>query len=236
MKDLALNESIKINQIKVPETETNIYIIDNFIDNLAPIFNFAQKVAYYNPMFSDRSFYPGMRDHMPQPYLRLLEDFFCTQLMPLIAHKDDQVTFHKSLLSLVTCDPKDLITDQKIPHIDSCNSNDFAFVHYLSEKALGGTSIYKYKPKNIIEFKEEHKVLLPDMLNNVNKTLSEHSGYINGSTSIFEQVLKIEAKINRLIVYQGNLLHSANITSQLSYNRDPKIGRLSISSFASINK
>ena len=121
-----------------------------------------------------------------------------------------------------------------MPHVDSCKSSEYAFVHYLSGQELGGTSIYRYIPKNIVELNEQDEVILDDMLNEVSSKSNEHNGYITESTSLFEQVLKVEAKFNRLVIYQGNLLHGDNLTSKESYSGDTANGRFSITSFASI--
>ncbi|MGO2370753.1 MAG: DUF6445 family protein [Pseudoalteromonas prydzensis] len=235
MKNLAVNPKINIEKQIVPGTNVYAFIIDDFLLDTASVMNFAYNIAYFNPMFSDNSFYPGIRDHMPQPYQRLLHTFFQNEILPRIRNKNySESILHKSLLSLVSCKPENLIVDQKVPHIDSCDERDYAFVHYLSGEELGGTSIYKYLPQNLVEFKEEHKPVLNEIISNVKSTPHEHTGYITGSTSLFEQVFKIEAKFNRLVIYQGNLLHSANINSEEKCLANPKIGRLSIASFASV--
>jgi hypothetical protein len=108
-------------------------------------------------------------------------------------------------------------------------------VHYLSGEELGGTSLYRYIPKDIIEFHEKDEVILDEMLKEVISKPDEHHGYITSSTSLFEQVLKVDAKFNRLVIYQGNLLHGANLTSKKSYSGDTTHGRFSITSFASIS-
>lgn len=235
MKNLTLNPNMNIKKLMVPGTKLYVYIIDDFLLDMTSVMNFAHNIAYFHPMFADNSYYPGVRDNMPQPYLRLLQAFFEGNILPDITNKSDYaVVVHKCLLSLIACKPANLLIDQKIPHIDSCDERDYAFVHYLSDKDLGGTSIYKYTPEDIIEFKQSDKPLLTAMVNNAKQKNAEHKGYIVDTTSLFEQVLKIEAKFNRLVIYQGNLLHSANITSTNSYCKDTKVGRLSIASFASI--
>ncbi|MBD1582916.1 DUF6445 family protein [Pseudoalteromonas sp. S16_S37] len=236
MKELKLHESIKITKLNIPETEKHVYIIDDFLDSLDSIFDFAYNIAYFNPMFAERSFFPGIRDSMPMPYMRGLERFFTENILTDLSNDYDKVIFHRSLLSLVTCTPDKLVTEQRMPHIDTFDALHFAFVHYLYDEDFGGTSIYKYKPVNLIEFNEEHAEHLRSMVEDVNNYPNEHAGYINESTSIFEQVLKIEAKKNRLVIYPGNILHSANIKSDNDFSRDPKKGRLSISSFATITK
>jgi len=50
---------------------------------------------------------------MPQPYLRLLHAFFQNEILLKIENKNYQESIlHKSLLSLVSCKPANLIVDQ----------------------------------------------------------------------------------------------------------------------------
>ncbi|WP_057830495.1 DUF6445 family protein [Colwellia sp. TT2012] len=235
MKDLTLNPDLTIQKIPIPNTNLHAYIIDDFLLSADSVMHFAKNIAYFNPMHADNSYYPGVRDNMPEPYIRLLQAFFQQSIMPKLAgRKQCSVIVHKSLISLVTCPPSQLLTEQKMPHVDSCKSSEYAFVHYLSGPELGGTSIYRYIPKNIVELNQQDEIILDDMLKEVSANLPEHNGYITNSTSLFEQVLKVEAKFNRLVIYQGNLLHGANLTSKESYSGDTTNGRFSITSFASI--
>lgn len=235
MKNLTLNPKLSIQEVSIPYTNLNAYIIDDFLLSADSVLHFAKNIAYFNPMHADNSYYPGVRDNMPEPYIRLLHDFFQQSIIPkLVGREQSTAIIHKSLISLVTCLPSQLLTEQKMPHVDSCKSSEYAFVHYLSGQELGGTSIYRYIPKNIVELNEQDEVILDDMLNEVSSKSNEHNGYITDSTSLFEQVLKVEAKFNRLVIYQGNLLHGANLISKESYSGDTAKGRFSITSFASI--
>jgi hypothetical protein len=237
MKDITINPNYKLQKFQIPGTSSYLIIIDEFLLDTQPIINFANNIAYFNPMFADKTLFPGMRDKMPMPYTRLLKSFFEESILPKIkGDAEYQSHFHGSLLSLVNCDPVDLRANQKMPHVDSCNSSDFAFVHYFSAKELGGTSFYRYKPQKIIQFTQDEKDILVEMLNDVISTPEEHSTYITGSTSVFDEVFSVEAKVNRLVIYPANVLHSANLISPRSYCGDIKEGRLSISSFASISK
>ncbi|MBU2869219.1 hypothetical protein KO502_00765 [Colwellia sp. E2M01] len=235
MKYIKVNPNYKMQKIPLPGTDLHIILIDEFLFNTDPITHFAHNIAYFNPVYFDNTQFPGMRDKMPMPYTRLLKSFFESVLLPEFRPlSSNQTHFHSSLLSLVSCLPSTLTVNQKMPHVDSCDNNDYAFVHYLSSQELGGTSFYRYKPKNLTEFHQEHKSVLPEMITEVANHPNEHSGYITSSTNLFEQILTVEAKVNRLVIYPANVLHSANLISQNSYCGDINLGRLSISSFASI--
>jgi hypothetical protein len=236
MKHIKANPKLTIQKVSLPGTSLHVFIVDDFLSDTASVINFAHNIAYLNPMFADNTLFPGMRDKMPMPYTRLLKHFFEEMLLPIIAPKKSLDTvFHSSLLSLVTCQPSALSVNQKMPHVDSCNDVDYAFVHYFSSKELGGTSFYRYKPQNLIELKQENKDILPEMITQVKNNPNDHGSYITSSTSLFEQVLTVEAKVNRLVIYPANILHSANLTTKKSYCGDINEGRLSVSSFASIS-
>jgi hypothetical protein len=235
MKHIKVNSDYTVQRVLIPGTSLYVTVVDDYLLNTDAVTHFAHNIAYFNPMFADNTLFPGIRDKMPKPYTRLLKCFFEKLILPDIKPDTSyQSNFHSSLLSLVTCEPSDLAVNQKMPHVDSCNDSDYAFVHYLSSPELGGTSFYCYKPKNLIEFNQEHKSVLPEMITQVTDSPNDHRSYITGNTSIFEQVLTVEAKLNRLVIYPANVLHSANLISPNSYCGDINEGRLSISSFASI--
>jgi hypothetical protein len=235
MKNIKVNPNFTVQKISIPGTLLHVMIIDEFLLNTDAVTHFAHNIAYFNPMFADSTLFPGVRDKMPMPYTRLLQDFFEEIILPDIKPESSyQSHFQSSLLSLVTCAPSQLAVNQKMPHVDSCNSSDYAFVHYLSSKEFGGTSFYCYKKRNLIEFTQDKKSILPEIISNVTDRPNDHSGYITSSTSLFEKILSVEAKFNRLIIYPANVLHSAHLSSPDSYCGDINQGRLSISSFASI--
>ncbi len=236
MKNIKVNPDYILQKVSIPGTSLHVLVIDEFLFNTDAVTHFAHNIAYFNPMFADNTLFPGMRDKMPMPYTQLLKRFFEAFILPKTRPESHyQSNFHSSLLSLVTCQPSSLEINQKMPHVDSCNANDYAFVHYLSSPELGGTSFYSYKPKKLVQFQQEHKSVLPEMVAKVTDSQGDHDGYITESTSLFEKVLTIDAKFNRLVIYPANVLHSANLASPNSYCGDLSQGRLSISSFASIN-
>ena len=50
------------------------------------------------------------------------------------------------------------------------------------------------------------------------------SGYIHGSDDFFEQIGAVEAVPDRLIIYQGSLLHSGIIPPGMTFSADPREG------------
>jgi hypothetical protein len=61
--------------------------------------------------------------------------------------------------------------------------------------------------------------------------LPTDSGYILGSNPHYEQIGAVEAVPDRLIIYQGSLLHSGIIPSGMNRSSDPREGRLTANFF-----
>jgi hypothetical protein len=61
--------------------------------------------------------------------------------------------------------------------------------------------------------------------------LPADSGYISGSDRFFEEIASIEAVPDRLIIYQGSLLHSGIIPAHMEFSDDPRRGRLTANFF-----
>jgi len=204
--------------------DSHIFIIDNFLTNPDDLVDYATKRAYFSPPGKDGTLYPGIRDLLPKPYERVLEE-----LCKIVHGSDLIISVHRCLLSLVTVEEDNLGELQTFPHIDSIDNTEFACVHYLCSEKYGGTSIYKYIPENIIKITEEETHIFEDILKN-----NRNKKYLNGSTELFERVVEIKAKYNRIVIYPSNLLHCADINHTYSISNDPKVGRLTVASFYKI--
>ncbi|KZN48472.1 DUF6445 family protein [Pseudoalteromonas luteoviolacea] len=228
--DLIINNKASITTINVPETSECVVIVDDLLVNPESLLDFAQNTAYFHKEGACGTFYPGKRDLMPNFYVAAIEKFVNESIKPIFK-TFSSIQLSKSFMSLTTLEPTDLQIQQKMPHVDTGLNDEFASVHYLCGKEHGGTSIYKYLPENKVQFFNNDVAIIKSMIEQVEKHKDEHSGYITGTTSLFEPVIKIEAKVNRLVFYKGNLLHSANLDNPLSYCKDKRKGRLTIASF-----
>jgi hypothetical protein len=236
MKELQLNPNLSFEIITISETNHKIIIIDDVIETPQQVIDFAVNNAYFMPQGHDGTYYPGIRDAMPLPYKRMLKklltNLFDIDFFPKGVGKN--IDLYKCDLSLTTTEPGALVTSQKMPHMDSLSSNDFATVHYFCQPEHGGTSLYKYLPLDIIEINNEEEA--KHIIHSVKNTPEEHSSYITGDTSIFKKVIDVEAKFNRMVIYQGNLLHSANVKNAISFTKNIKKGRLTVTGFFCLNQ
>jgi len=138
---------------------------------------------------------------------------------------------HRCMLSLVTTQPEQLASTQKIPHVDSVDQHEYACVHYFFDKSQGGTGIYKHINSGRICIDEACFDIFTNALAEVRDNPDEFTGYIEDSNRLFERAYSVEAKYNRLVIYKGNMLHSPNLGENFSFSDDVTQGRLSVASF-----
>lgn len=236
MKNYELNPDFKVEIVHLESENEDVIVVDNFLKSIEPIVHFANHVAYLEPVGSDGTLFPGKRDIMPEPYYRVFKQLIASlQASNLFNHGQKALYLHRCKLSLVTQNATELSLLQRIPHIDSTDDNTFAAVHYISGKASNGTSIYRYIPENLIKITEKNQHLFRDIIKQTKSNESQHQGFLNSNTVLFEQVINIKAKPNRIVLYKSNLLHCANLDNNDNYTSNIKNGRLSISSFFRID-
>ena len=68
-------------------------------------------------------------------------------------------------------------------------------------------------------------------MNTAAAALRPDSGYIHGSDDYFEQIGSVNAVADRLIIYQGSLLHSGIVPEGMRFSADPREGRLTANLF-----
>jgi hypothetical protein len=108
-----------------------------------------------------------------------------------------------------------------------------ASVLYLfKDVTLGGTSFYRPQKSPT-----ETQKLVHDSLHLPSEVFFEkyeiQKTYMLGSNTYFEQIGSVEAKWNRIVFYDGNTYHSADILNAGKLNADPRMGRLTINGFFS---
>ncbi|ESQ85541.1 DUF6445 family protein [Asticcacaulis benevestitus] len=133
-------------------------------------------------------------------------------------------SLQEASFSMVTTAPESLLSGQKAPHFDQTHPGYLAVLHYLSDTPGSGTAFYRHRATGIEQVTEGNR----DAYSAIRQSETEQAthGYMSGSTSFFERTGFIEGVADRLIIYQGNLLHSGIIPEDMVFSEDPLIGRL----------
>jgi len=210
-----------------------VVVIDEFTGRLADIRAIAETLAPFPEL--QGNYYPGRRRLIGSdegPASQYVEDV-CRESAQFIAGAFDIESFAllEASFSLVTTRPSELSRPQRAPHFDSPDPKHFALLHYLSVPASSGTAFYRHRATGIERVTEGNIAQFVTTAERDAALLAADSGYISGSDQFFEQVEAIEAVPDRLLIYQGGLLHSGIIPPAMSFSSDPREGRLTANLF-----
>ena len=111
-----------------------------------------------------------------------------------------------------------------------------ASVLYLfKDESLGETSFYVPKKSE-----KETAALVHDLLDITAQAFEEKYGveqkYMQRSNAYVEQIGSLPAKWNRIIFYDGNIHHTADIIDERKLSKDPSLGRLTMNGFFTLTK
>jgi len=224
---------VKPELLRVGKGQNPVVVIDEFSGRLEEILGIAEGLAPY-PVIKG-NYYPGVRriiesaDTSADAYVRRL----CEEAAPFIAGAFDIQGFAltEASFSMVTTPPSDLSPPQRAPHFDSTDPQNYALLHFLRVPEGSGTAFYRQRSTGIERVTEANLARFVTTAKREAAQLRDDSGYIVGSDEFFEQVAAVEAVPDRLLIYQGGLLHSGIIPPEMSFSADPRRGRLTANLF-----
>jgi len=218
---------------RVGTEENPVVVIDEFTGRLDEILGLAEALAPFPAL--ERNYYPGLRRIITQADgpANLYVEQLCEAAGPFIGGAFDVrgFTLTEASFSMVTTAPADLSPPQRAPHFDSTDPKHCALLHYLRVPATSGTAFYRQRSTGIERVTEANVERFVTTAAREAALLPKDSGYISGSDEYFEQLAAIEAVPDRLLIYQGGLLHSGIIPEGMSFSADPREGRLTANLF-----
>ncbi len=213
-------------------TQTPVVVIDDFSGSLEHILEIAEALAPY-PRHTN--YYPGLRriftvaDTAANAYV----EETCERAAQFIADAFDIDAFDlvEASFSMVTLKPTELTPPQRAPHFDTTDQKDLALLHYLRVPPDAGTAFYRQRATGIERVTELNVSVYVPVGEVQNAQLPAGSGYFHGSDEFFEQIGAVEAVPDRMIIFQGSLLHSGLIPPDMPLTGDPRQGRLTANIF-----
>lgn len=177
--------------------------------------------------------YPGVRAAIPK-------DMVVAYLKPLLPYIYRVFKIPQSLqplpldnyFSLITKRNGELNYAQTIPHFDTNNPYQIAMVHYLNEGEHGGTSFYRHAPT---QWEYVDSARRDEYLSSVNQYISHRPNYpldyCTPRHGLFDCYKTVEYKENRLIIFNGFMLHSTEVDVDRDVDNNPATGRLTANFF-----
>ena len=216
----------------IGNTQTPVLVIDEFSGALEHILKIADALAPY-PRHTN--YYPGLRriftaaDTAANAYV----EGTCERAAPFIADAFDMDAFDlvEASFSMVTLKPTELTPPQRAPHFDTTNQKDLALLHYLRVPPNAGTAFYRQRSTGIERVTEINVSVFDPVAQVQNAQLPADAGYFDGSDEFWEQIGAIEGVPDRMVIFQGSLLHSGLIPPDMPLTADPRQGRLTANIF-----
>ncbi|WP_250459301.1 DUF6445 family protein [Microbulbifer litoralis] len=217
-----------IRKLAIGAEEAPLLVVDNCLADAQQLVDMAAGKS-----FAERGrFYPGVRARAPLQYKQFLLEQLGDLLIDQFQLHGRRLSFSMCHYSLVTKPPQELGLIQRIPHIDSVESNGLATIHYLFRRPLGGTAFYRHRATGFetVDATRQQSYFAALEKESGNPDFPG-GGYINGDTPFFEQIHAEEGVFNRMLIYRRNSLHSGSIDESFTPAGDIATGRLSINSF-----
>lgn len=210
-----------------------VVVIDDFSGGVGAIVDIAAALAPFP--FHHANYYPGLRrilapaDSAAYAYVERM----CTDIAQFVAGAFDVDGFSllEASFSMITLDPAELGAPQRAPHFDTTDPKYYAVLHYLNVAPGTGTAFYRQRTTGIERVTEHNADLFVHVAKTEMAELPPDSGYILGSNVHYEQIGEVEAVPDRLIIYQGSLLHSGIIPPDMNRSSNPREGRLTANIF-----
>jgi hypothetical protein len=218
---------------RVGNEQSPVVVVDEFSGRVEKIREIAEALAPYPRL--EGNYYPGLRrviepaDAQANEYV----EFLCRDAGQFIAgaFNVEGFTLIEASFSMVTTSPSALSRPQRAPHFDSPDPKHYALLHYIRVPEGSGTAFYRQRSTGIERITEANIARFVTTAEREAAQLLEDSGYISGSDEFYEQIALVEAVPDRLLIYQGSLLHSGVIPPGMAFSADPREGRLTANLF-----
>lgn len=213
--------------------EHPVVFIDDFLQDVQLLRELAAQ-SRFQPYagVGERKGYPGVRADAPADYSEALVEL-AEPLIRLNFGVPDELPMCKSVcaFSLTSTPAERLGPLQRTPHFDASTPHHLAVLLYLCDERHGGTGFYRHKSTGVQRVTRENRDRYLDTFCAEQARQPAPARYFDDSDPHFEFLGMMPARLNRLVVYHGSLLHSACVNPQISLSEDPLKGRLTLNSF-----
>jgi hypothetical protein len=208
-----------------------VVVVDGFHDDPDGLVEAAARSEFHLP---SAHLYPGVRAPAPSAYVRGLVTGLTDPVKDVFGLGGFELAGCECDFSLVTTPPERLRVLQCVPHFDTTDLRQIAVLHYLSGPEFGGTAFYRHRTTGFESVDstrhDAYMLALGADLKRVGAQGFEQR-YIDGDTSLFEQIASVESVYNRIVIYRSASLHSGMIGPACRFDSDPRKGRLTLNAF-----
>jgi hypothetical protein len=224
---------MEVGVYEVGRSKSKIIVIDDFLTNAQGVADTAATLPAF-PL-EGRTGYPGRRHQIgPGDKASSCVMSILKGAGPLIQshYAADNFRVFEASFSLVTTPPAEMSQKQRMPHYDWDDPDYLAIMLHLHHVPDTGTAFYRHVASGIEQVRHDAATELRKV---VQGELAEYNlnpaGSGGPSDAYYEKIFQVEGRFNRLVIYQGSLLHSGYFPPDFNYSGDPRTGRLTANVF-----
>ena len=207
-----------------------VLVVDGVLREPGRLVDYAATEVAFAPAFGPGGGYPGLRAPAPLNYVRKLVRTLSPSIERAFGLSGVRLARAECNFSMVTLAPAELVSLQRIPHVDTVDPLQFALLHYLCAPEQGGTAFYRHRATGYETITAERRARF-EAARDREIAAQGPSGYIGGDTRDYEQIAAFDARFDRLLVYRSRLLHSGQVAPGGGFSADPRKGRLTANIF-----
>lgn len=234
--DLRPSSRIECRIIDIGQEGHKAIVLDGLLSQPGAIRDFAIRHGLFLTEGKSRSDYPGVRAEAPAAYATVLMQAVEPVARPLYGIGNHIHLAPHCLISLIATDAAHLRASQQVPHYDMPGFGVVAAVHYLFDGNFGGTSFYRHRQTGFESITPEREPAYAKAIAEEGARVPRPGGYPCGDDQIYELMLTVPARYNRVVLFPGHLLHSAAIRPGDPLAVDCSRGRLTVTSFIALQK
>jgi hypothetical protein len=222
---LTLNPQAQIEIIRFGSEGQTVLVADDVLLDPQAMVSHAAQLSFGTPPAGSK--YPGLMAPVPQTYISLLADVLRQSMVQVFGMHPDLPLKTYGFFGLATLGVDQMTKAQVAPHTDAHRLNSFATVHYLSARPQGGTAFYRHKASGL----ELITPIRSDKFSYLRRQELAGADDAPVREAFYDEILSIDPRFNRLILYRAGQLHSAKLDPAAPLSASPADGRLTANLF-----
>jgi len=224
---------MRVDVHEIGRSKSKVLVIDDFLADAQKAVAAAVALPAFPP--EGQTAYPGRRHQIgPGDKASAHVVDVLRGAAPLVRshYGAERFTVFEASFSLVTTPIQAMSPVQSVPHYDRDDAGYLAILLHLHHVPDTGTAFYRHLASDL-EYVTPEKA--PELRSLVKAELDDHASRgtppEGRSSANYEKIFHVEGRFNRLVIYQGRLLHSAYFPPDFTYSSDPATGRLTANVF-----
>ena len=234
--DFVLNPTPTLALHHVGHEQEPVIVVDNLSLKPQALIDFAATRVTFAPVAPGINGYPGLRGPAPRDYVTEVVLALRPMLDQAFGLRGAAPARVQCAFSLVTLQPEELIVAQRLPHVDTTDSHQFAILHFLCDARFGGTAFYRHRSTGYETLTPERQAPYQVRLARELALYPPPPAYVSGDTPLHVQTAAFEARMDRLLIYRSRVLHSGLVRPGDPLDADPRRGRLTANMFLNYDR